>query len=35
MYTLLVKHFGAVAAVAVTTARKALTVMMSFVLFPG
>lgn len=35
LYTMLVKHFGAVAAVAVTTARKALTVMVSFVLFPG
>ena len=27
------KHFGAVAAVAVTTARKAVTVMLSFALF--
>lgn len=34
-YTLLMKHFGAVAAVAVTTTRKALTVMMSFVIFSG
>ena len=34
-YTLLMKHFGAVAAVAVTTTRKALTVMVSFVVFSG
>ena len=34
-YTLLMKHFGAVAAVAVTTTRKALTVMVSFVVFGG
>ncbi len=34
-YTALVKHFGAVAAVAVTTARKALTVMASFIIFSG
>ena len=33
LYTLLMKHFGAVAAVAVTTARKAVTVMLSFALF--
>ena len=33
LYTLLMKHFGAVAAVAVTTARKAITVMLSFALF--
>ena len=32
---MLMKHFGAVAAVAVTTTRKALTVMVSFVVFSG
>lgn len=35
LYTMLMKQFGAVAAVAVTTARKALTVMASFIFFPG
>ena len=32
-YTTLVKHFGAVPAVAVTTCRKVLTVISSFVFF--
>ena len=33
LYTVIVKHFGAVAAVAVTTTRKLLTVIGSFVFF--
>jgi len=33
LYTTLVKHFGAVAAVAVTTVRKVLTVISSFIFF--
>jgi adenosine 3'-phospho 5'-phosphosulfate transporter B3 len=35
MYTLLVKRYGAVAAVGVTSARKGLSLMLSFIFFPA